>query len=218
MLFLNMLYVLTDDVLIPPQLFYDHVEQTLMGGAEMIQFRTKSGSFENQVQRGLKLHALCRAYGVPMIVNDSVLLAAAIHAEGVHLGRDDGSIADARNMLGKKAQIGISCYSDLERANNAETEGADYVAFGSCFLSNTKPEAPLVSLEIIRAATESLGIPVCCIGGIDASNVGALIEAGADMIAVCSAVFGGEDVRERTVKITKEIRAAQDRIKSQIGR
>ena len=117
-------------------------------------------------------------------------------ADGVHLGCDDMDIAEARKVLGPDKVIGVSCYNDLERAIQAEAAGADYVAFGSMFVSPTKPDAPRASLDLIRDAKKHLRIPVVAIGGITLQNAALLVEAGADAIAVINAVFSASDITQ----------------------
>lgn len=201
------LYVLTDELLLPPADFLGRVEEALRGGAGMIQFREKIRSFDESVALGRHLATLCRRYGAPLIVNDSVPLALAIGAAGVHLGKDDAGVEEARRALGSTALIGVSCYADLERARTAQAMGADYVAFGACYPSRTKTTATPVSIATICAACAELRIDVCCIGGIDATNVKPLADAGAEIIAVCAAVFGGTDVYERTRLLINAARA-----------
>jgi thiamine-phosphate pyrophosphorylase len=136
---------------------------------------------------------LCRSAGACFIVNDSIELAGAVAADGVHLGKDDDRVRAARVLLGAGKLIGVSCYNQLWRARDAVAQGADYVAFGSFFPSPTKPGALMASRELLRAAKE-FSLPVVAIGGITPDNAAGLIEAGADAVAVISAVFDAPDV------------------------
>ncbi|ULU25471.1 thiamine phosphate synthase [Dyella terrae] len=129
-----------------------------------------------------------------MIVNDDVELARAAGAAGVHLGEDDSNVAAARAVLGEGAIIGVSCYDSLERARDLASAGADYIAFGAFFPSPTKPHARRASFDLLRQSA-TLGVPRVAIGGITPDNGGSLIDAGADYLAVISAVFGDPDVR-----------------------
>lgn len=192
------LYVITPDSPMSGSQLCEAVEEALVGGAGMVQYRDKHRPFEERRKTGRALVALCRSFGVPLIANDSVALALEINADGVHLGASDGTVNDARKALGKRAIIGVTCYGEIARGHAAELEGATYAAFGACFPSRTKPSAGIIPSELIRSAHESLGIDVCGIGGIVAENVGSLMEAGADLIAVCSAVFEGPSVRTQT--------------------
>ena len=123
-------------------------------------------------------------------------MAKQAQAAGVHLGREDASLAQARAQLGPQPIIGVSCYNDLARAVKAQAEGADYVAFGSFFPSRTKPQAVRAGLELLCEAKQKLHIPVVAIGGITPENGVHLLAAGADALAVIEGVFGQADVRE----------------------
>ena len=188
------LYAITDEKLIPASAFADTVELALKGGAAIVQYRDKSWDNEKRLQQAKRLRALCNQYEATLIINDDIALAKTVGADGVHLGEDDASIAQARSMLGDQAIIGVSCYNDVERAIDAESNGADYVAFGAMFNSNTKPNARSASYGLIRTAKTRLGIPVCAIGGIDKSNVAEVVAAGADMTALVSGLFSSDDV------------------------
>lgn len=133
------------------------------------------------------LAALCKNNNVIFIVNDDLQLAR--YADGVHLGKEDGDILQARQQLGPDKIIGVSCYDSLERAVAAEQAGADYVAFGSMFESSTKPQARRASLGLLRKAQSALHIPIVAIGGITLQNAQAVVTAGADAIAVINSVF-----------------------------
>jgi thiamine-phosphate pyrophosphorylase len=142
------------------------------------------------------LCALCRARGVPFIVNDDLELALASGADGVHLGRDDVGIAEARERLGSGRCLGASCYDELELARAAVAAGADYAAFGSVFASPTKPAAVRAPLELFARA-RTLGVPLVAIGGITADNAAAVIRAGAHCVAVISDLFDAPDIDAR---------------------
>jgi thiamine-phosphate pyrophosphorylase len=169
------------------------VARALDGGGELVQYRNKE--LLNAARRSEvgELAELCRARRVPLIVNDDITLAREIGAAGVHLGRDDASIAEARRALGRHMIIGASCYNRLDLAHAAVRAGADYVAFGSFFPSQTKPDAVRADIDLLRRARAELDIPLAAIGGITAVNGAALFAAGADMLAVASGVFAAED-------------------------
>jgi len=179
------------------------VTAVLRGGAALVQYRDKSVDGPRRHDEALALVALCRAHDVPLIVNDDIELAGAVAADGVHIGRDDGSVARARSQLGSSALIGVSCYADLDLARSAAAAGADYVAFGSVFPSPTKPHAVRAAPELIGAAKRELGLPVCTIGGIQADNAAILVEAGADMLAVISALFAAPDPEQAARRIAQ---------------
>jgi len=189
---LHGLYAITDGAPAPDLLA--GVEAAIRGGARLVQYREKSAETARREAEARALLELCRGHGVPLIINDDVGLASAIGADGVHLGKDDGRVDAARVRLGPRAIIGVSCYDSLERALAAAREGADYVAFGSFFASDTKPGAVRAPLELLQHARSRLDIPLCAIGGITPENSAALLTAGADMLAVIKGLFAGADV------------------------
>ena len=185
------LYALTPDVDDTPVLVAK-AAAALEGGATAIQYRNKQASASLRQAQALALARLHAARGALFIVNDDPALAANVGADGVHVGEDDASVISARELLGPDRIVGVSCYNDFERARAAVEQGADYVAFGSFFSSSTKPAARHADLELLRRA-RSLDVPIVAIGGIDADNAAMLIEAGADAVAVISAVFMHDD-------------------------
>ena len=169
------------------------VGQALAGGAAMIQYRAKDAAPGLALEQARRLAQLCREAGVPLIVNDSVELALAAKADGVHLGRDDVDPRAARRAL-PRGIVGVSCYADAERAREAADAGADYVAIGSVFASGTKPHAVRAPLALLARARELSRLPVVAIGGITLRNAPEAIAAGADMVAAIAAVFESDDV------------------------
>ena len=165
----------------------------LRGGAVVLQYRDKTATAQRRLDEARALADLCRRHGATLIVNDDVELAAAVGA-GVHLGEHDAAFAAARARLGPRAIIGVSCYDSLQRARDAAHAGADYLAFGAFFPSSTKPGARHATADLLRDARK-FGLPLVAIGGITAENGGSLIAAGADYLAVISALFGASDVR-----------------------
>jgi len=170
------------------------VRKALAGGAHIVQYRNKSANARLRLEQGAELLALCRTAGVPLIVNDDLDLALAIGADGLHLGRGDTALATARTKLGEHRLLGASCYDRLELALAACSAGADYVAFGSAFPSATKPGATPVPLGLYREARALLDSPIVAIGGITPENACTVIEAGADAVAVISALFDAPDI------------------------
>jgi thiamine-phosphate pyrophosphorylase len=154
----------------------------LKGGAVLVQYREKSRN--DKTDLATKLLTLCHAYNVPLVINDNVKLAQKISADGVHLGKDDGSVLDVRQRLGESVIIGVSCYNSLKRAIEAEKQGANYVAFGRFFTSNSKPLAAAAEIGTLTAAKNVLTLPIIAIGGILPENGGTLIDAGANFLAV----------------------------------
>ena len=188
------LYAITDGTLTPGPRLTAAVEAAIRGGARVVQYRDKSTDAARRQRETAALAGLCAGHSVSFIVNDDVELALASGADGVHLGREDTALAAARVRLGPRAIIGVSCYDSLETAVASAHGGADYVAFGSFYASESKPGAVRAPLELLARARRALGIPVCAIGGITPENGGALLEAGADMLAVIRGVFATGDV------------------------
>jgi thiamine-phosphate pyrophosphorylase len=188
------LYVITDTHLIPRSRFAATVEAAVRGGATMVQLREKETPPDEMIRLGRELLAVTRRYGALLIVNDHPAVAREIGADGVHVGREDPPVEEARALLGPDVIIGASCYGDLDRAVAAEQAGADYVAFGTPFPSPTKPKRTDISLHIFQEAKRRVHVPVFAIGGITLANAQQVIDAGADGIAVVSGVFGAPDV------------------------
>lgn len=191
---LHGLYVITDDRHDGIDALVDAVTAALRGGAGVVQYRDKSQDTSRRHAEATALRTVCRRFAVPFLVNDDIDLARAVQADGVHLGRDDTPVATARAALGPGQLIGCSCYNDLSLARAAADAGADYVAFGSFFASPTKPEAVTASPELLRRARHEIGLPTVAIGGITPENGAALVAAGANMLAVITAVFASPDV------------------------
>lgn len=188
------LYAIADMAQLEPACLLEAVTQAIVGGATVVQYRDKSPQSSSRLEQAARLTQLCKYHGVPLIVNDDVELAHSVVAAGVHLGREDPPLAQARRRLGSQAIVGISCYNQLERALSAAAEGADYVAFGSFYPSATKPAAQRATLELLREARQRLRIPIVAIGGITPENGGALVSAGADAVAVIQGLFAQVDV------------------------
>ena len=176
------------------------VDEATAGGAAVVQYRNKSASAWHAKEQAKMLRRITRARGVPLIVNDSVDLALTVSADGVHLGESDGDIEAARARLGRERLLGASCYDDLERGTNAIAAGADYIAFGSIFSSPTKPAARRASLELLQQARRRFAVPIVAIGGITAESAASVYAAGADAVAVISAVFDVPDIREAAAR------------------
>jgi thiamine-phosphate pyrophosphorylase len=169
------------------------VGRAVDGGAALVQYRAKDLDRGAMIAQARELVGLCRPRGVPLIVNDCVEVALACGADGVHLGRDDVPPAKARALM-PGAIIGVSCYADIARAREAGRARADYIGIGSVFASPTKPSAVRAPLELVPRAKAESGLPVAAIGGIDISNAPDVVAAGADMVAVISALFDAGDV------------------------
>ena len=189
------LYAIADTHYLADARLVAAVAEAIEGGARIIQYRDKIHDPAERARQAGELAALCRRHGVPFLVNDDVELARRVDADGVHLGRDDASVADARAQLGSRTIIGVSCYNEIGRALLAQAGGADYVAFGRFFPSRTKPGAVPAEPELLREARKKLHVPIVAIGGITPENGASLIAAGADGLAVIEGVFGQADAR-----------------------
>ncbi|MBU2712278.1 thiamine phosphate synthase [Zooshikella harenae] len=187
------LYAITDEHLLPPSQLIPLVDAALAGGTQVLQYRNKLGNSDLRFQQALALKKLCHHYHIPLIINDDVKLAQTIGADGVHLGQSDRSITQARHTLGNQAIIGATCHASMELAEQAVSQGADYVAFGRFFASKTKPEAPTASFNIL-ANIHTLDSPSVAIGGITVENASQLIAQGISMVAVVHDLFAAEDV------------------------
>ncbi|WP_438839683.1 thiamine phosphate synthase [Aromatoleum toluclasticum] len=186
------LYLITPDTTDSAALLIG-VRRALAGRPALLQYRSKDADASLRRRQAAAIAALCREAGVPFIVNDSLELALAVGADGVHLGRDDGDLRAARAALGPERILGVTCYNEWARAEEGAAAGADYVAFGAVFASPTKPAAVHAPLELLTRARRELKLPVAAIGGITLANAPQAIAAGADLLAVISDVFDHPD-------------------------
>jgi thiamine-phosphate pyrophosphorylase len=184
-------------------------QHALAGGAHLVQYRSKTDDTALRLEQAHSLARLCAEFDVPFIINDYPDLALEVDADGVHLGKGDAYIIEARRKLGPDKIIGISCYERLERAVEAERQGADYVAFGAFFASITKPGAVSAPPDLLRQAKQKLGIPIVAIGGIISENAGELIRQGADAVAVSNALFSARYIRSAAEKFSLLFRSNQ---------
>jgi len=170
------------------------VTSAISGGARFVQYRNKEASPQLRTEQARALTAACRTRGAFLIVNDDVELARDVGADGVHIGAEDASIENARATLGIGKLIGVSCYNRLDLAYSAQQRGADYIAFGSFFPSQVKPGAVHAPAGLLREAKSRLNIPIVAIGGITVENARELVHAGADAVAVITALFAATDI------------------------
>ena len=188
------IYAISDDVLMPENLALEYAREILECGVKFFQFRSKKAVKNEKLAS--EILNLCEKFGAKFIVNDDVKFAKKIGAKAVHLGKDDESIKEAFEILGKDAYVGVSCYNDISLAINAAKNGASYAAFGSVFTSPTKPNAPKCDLEIVKEAKQILNLPVCVIGGINETNIGSLSHTKPDLIAIISAIYKDGNIKE----------------------
>ena len=169
------------------------VEAALAAGAPLVQLRVKGVTDRSWWQLAADLVVRCRDAGVTLVVNDRVDIAAAVGADGVHLGADDLPVGAARAILGPRSLVGATC-RDVESARRAEAEGADYLGVGPAFASSTKAGLPeALGPAGVGEVSAAVGVPVIAIGGVDGERAKALMEAGAWGVAVCGAAFGASD-------------------------
>ena len=202
---LHGLYCITDPQLTQQSAYTieEMVAQAIAGGAKVIQYRDKTASKATQRQTAGVLAQLCHAQNVRFFVNDDPEIARDSDADGVHIGQGDASLVEARRLLGPEKQIGVSCHDSIELALRAQAQGADYIAFGRFFSSQTKPEARPAPLELLTQARAVIKLPIVAIGGITAENSQQLLDQGADMLAVINAVFGQEHIQPAAAKIAQ---------------
>ena len=192
------LYGVTDSQIQPDdRILMATVEQALMGGMKVLQYRDKSLDHNKRLRQAGALKVLCHQYQAILLINDDVELALEIEADGVHLGQQDDTLITARERLGDYAIIGITCEGSLELANTAVEKGADYIAFGRFFPSRTKPAARQTDIAILPEARALFNLPVVAIGGITVDNAPEIIQAGADMVAVVHNLFSAQDIQAR---------------------
>jgi len=196
------LYALTPDSLDTDDLLR-RVRLALAGGVQVLQYRNKIADAALRQAQARALRTLTLEFGVTFIVNDDAQLAVAVGADGVHLGATDGDVKSARAVLGHDKLLGVSCYNRLQLAREAVLAGADYVAFGAFYVSTVKPEAVVATLDLLRNARSELSVPIVAIGGINAANGASLVEAGADALAVISAVFDAADIKLAAQNLNK---------------
>ena len=168
------------------------LEALVRGGIDLIQLRAKNFSAAETENLAGELHSATAPHGLPLVINDHPEIARNVCAEGVHLGQDDMSIAEARKIVGADCAIGKSTHS-LDQAIRAFYEGADYIGFGPLFATPTKPDYPPIGLEEISKVHEAVRIPIFCIGGIKLDNLPKVLEAGARRVVIVSGLLQATD-------------------------
>lgn len=196
------LYAVTPDDRLLPRLSA-LVQAALDGGTHLVQYRNKQAPAPLRRAQAAELLRICHAYGAKLIVNDDVWMAIEIGADGAHVGRGDVDLRTAREALGPKRILGVSCYNELSRVEAAVDAGADYVGIGSMFPSTTKPGAVAATPELLAEARRRFDLPLAAIGGITLKNASQVIAAGADMVAVVSDLFDAMDIKARAAAFQK---------------
>lgn len=192
----------------------DLLEPALAGGVEIVQLREKDGDAQTVLEAAETFRAACDRHGALLILNDRPELVLESGADGVHLGQDDRSVDEARAVLGADALIGVSTHT-AEQIAAARESLADYLAVGPVYATPTKPGFPPVGEALVRHAAEHAGKPFFAIGGIDSGNVGAMVSAGAERVAVIRAIRDADDpgaaARALRTAIAREGRAGTAR-------
>lgn len=184
---------------------FDLIQEAVEGGATIVQLRGKNWNTREFLEMSIKSAEFLRKKDIPLIINDRIDIALACEASGVHLGQEDMPLPFARNLLGKRKIIGISV-SNVEEAVRAEAGGADYIGVGPIFLTlSKKTVTPALGPEGLKKIREKVKIPILAIGGVNVGNAREVIEAGADGIAVISAILGYRNARKAAAELLKAI-------------
>jgi thiamine-phosphate pyrophosphorylase len=186
------------------------IAQALAGGVRLFQYRNKRGSRKDVYETGIRLARLLRNAGAVFILNDHADIAASVEADGVHLGQEDLPLEYARKLLGPEKLIGISTHSP-EQAEAAQAGGADYIGFGPVFRTATKDAGQVQGIDNLKLVRRKIMVPVFAIGGITQKNVSNVIKAGADGVAVITAILSALDITAASADMIGEIRKAEDR-------
>ncbi|HJC38913.1 MAG TPA: thiamine phosphate synthase [Candidatus Mediterraneibacter faecigallinarum] len=199
-----MLYAVTDRSWLGGETLRSQVERALKGGATFIQLREKELNEGDFLEEAKEIQKLCREYHVPFVINDNVEIAAAIGADGVHVGQSDMEAGDVRRRLGPDKIIGVSAQT-AEQALRAQEHGADYLGVGAVFPTGSKADATEVSRETLEEICRAVDIPVIAIGGIGRENVMELKGSGICGIAVISAIFAQKDIEAAAAELKKRV-------------
>lgn len=195
-------------VLISSDIVTKSVEETarlvIDGGADAIQLREKTISDRQFISLARKIHNITLQKGTLLIINDRVNVAKEVSAEGVHLGQHDTGISEARDLLGNEKIIGVSTHN-IEQAEQAQKEGADYIAIGPVYPTSTKTNEPTVGLEVVKEVAKRISIPFVVIGGITLKNLKEVLKTRAKRVAVCSAIITSKDIRSSTRKFKDKL-------------
>ena len=194
------LYAVTDRAWVGRQTLPEQVEAALKGGATCVQLREKELDGAAFLEEAKVLAALCRRYGVPLIINDNVEVALASGADGVHVGQDDLTVEQVRRLAGDRLIVGVSAHS-VEQALAAQAGGADYLGVGAVFATATKSDAHVLPRETLAEICRAVDIPVVAIGGIGEDNLLQLAGTGVDGVALVSAIFSAPDIEGQCRKL-----------------
>lgn len=202
-----LLYGITDRAWEGRQTLYEQVEEALEGGITILQLREKNLKEEDFIREAVEIRNLCHKYNVPLIINDNVQVALKSGADGVHVGITDTPVAEIRELTGENFIIGATAKT-VEQAKEAEKSGADYLGVGAVFPSSTKKTAIRITKEELQKICSSVKIPAVAIGGITDENISEIKGGGMSGIAVVSAIFGAENIKEAAVELKEKAREA----------
>lgn len=195
-----LLYAITDRTWLNGRRLYDQVKETLEGGATIIQIREKDLDDESFIKEALEIKSLCSQYNVPLIINDNIDVALKVDADGVHIGQDDMNAKNVRALLGPDKIIGVSAHN-VEEALAAVNAGADYLGSGAAFSTDSKSNVNIIDRTELKNICKAVDIPVTAIGGINEKNILELSGLGISGVAVISAIFAADDIKEQTIKL-----------------
>lgn len=198
------LYAITDRTWLNGRSLEDVVEQSLMGGVDIIQLREKNLDFNSFLESAIKIKKLTEKYNVPLIINDNIEVCRQSNADGVHIGQGDTPLSKARKVLGKDKIIGVTAKT-IQQALEAQLNGADYLGVGAMFGSTTKKDAIPLTFQQLADIRKSITIPIVAIGGINANNIDKFANTNVDGIAVVSAVYGQTDIKSATENLLAKI-------------
>lgn len=195
------LYAVTDRSWLIGESLEEKVEQAIAGGITFLQIREKNIEEEEFIQRAKGLCALAKRKKIPIVVNDNVMVALKSGADGVHIGQEDGDVAQIRHILGEEKILGVSVHT-VEEALLAQAQGADYIGVGAVCTTSTKQDAKSVSPDTLKAICRQVRVPVVAIGGINKDTIHQLSGSGIDGVAVVSAIFKEKDTLSATKELT----------------
>lgn len=199
-----LLYAVTDRAWLNGRELAEDVEKALQGGATFVQLREKDATFDEFVEQAKEVKEVCKKYGVPFVINDNIEVALAVDADGIHVGQSDMEAGSVRQRLGRDKIIGVSTRT-VEEALLAQERGADYLGVGAMFQTSTKLDAADVTFQELREICNAVEIPVVAIGGISSKNVEELQGTGIDGVAVVSALFAAEDIKQASVEMKEKL-------------
>ena len=198
------LYLVTDRRAMSAETLEAAVEQALLGGCTMVQLRETGADERTFYDSACAVKKITDCYGVPLIINNSVAIALAAGAAGVHIGQRDLPAETARRLIGPDMLLGVSA-SSVQEARRAQADGADYIGVGAVFPTNTKKDAPRVSWDCLEEIRRAVRIPIVAIGGISMDNIAQFAGRGISGAAVVSAVIAQPDIRRAAAALREEM-------------